>query len=618
MQRQTLVKSDFSVRNNGFRFAFFLIAPLILLCSLEVMHLSYPYAAEVFYKSDFYIAKMMITYLFLFCWQGFFYVLTQNAFVANLLNTVLMFMIAYASEVMGRLNGSPLLPCNLLLMSNVGDITSFVEIPFFISVIPAVITLLLSLGMHFYILHSHPVKRRWYQRLILGGILIAAFVFVNNAVCYNKNFRHQVLSKLDIRVSAFNPIEDYQSNGAVLTFFPRIGDLVIPKLDNYSEDSIEKLRPRYEPKIPAPGQAKANVIIIQNEAWWDPSLMPEVSYTPELLSGIHSLSDNTVRGTFLSPVYAGGTCMPEFEVITGIPTYLLPSAAYPYSQYIMEYTPSIVSSYQDQGYQTVALHPYKTNFYNRSTAYPLLGFDEFKGIDEFTCQDKSGAYVDDMACVKQIIEEFEGKTSEYIFEFVVTMENHGAYKTPRYDSFDITMEAPTLSSEDYDDLLRYSQGVYNADKAYMALVDYFSKVDEPVILVMYGDHLPLLGTNGSTYMDAGFVEQTNTFSSGNYPHLYETPYVIWTNYPMPDFRLSEKISGNTLGLKVFLQSGNEVPWHLTVLNEFSNHYPATVNTAIYNADMEKTDGLSADDEQLLEDVELIIYDILHGQQYCTK
>ena len=92
--------------------------------------------------------------------------------------------------------------------------------------------------------------------------------------------------------------------------------------------------------------ANSSVIIIQNEAWWDPAQMPEVTYSEDLLSGIRSLKKNTVKGTFLSPVYAGGTCMPEFEVVTGIPTYFLPSSAYPYTQYITDQTPSIVSVYQ--------------------------------------------------------------------------------------------------------------------------------------------------------------------------------------------------------------------------------------------------------------------------------
>lgn len=617
--KQEFSEATLNRHHNRLRIFYFLIAPFMLLCSLEVMHLTFPTSAYLFFQSDFFVLKWIVTYLFLLCWQGMFYLVTQNAFVANILNSVLMFMITYSSEVMGRINGNPLLPCNLLLMNNVGDITSFVTIPFIPSVIPAVIILLVSWGLHLYILRKHPVKRRWYQRLIFGSLAFLMFMLVNNAVCYSKQFRYQVLNKMDVRISAFNPIEDYQSNGAVLTFFPRIGDLVVPKPDTYTQGAIANFQSEYEGKIPVPNQTKANVIIIQNEAWWDPSLLPEVTYSVDLLSGIHSLSENTLTGTFLSPVYAGGTCMPEFEVITGIPTYLLPSAAYPYSQYITEYTPSLAACYQEEGYQTVALHPYKTNFYNRSTAYPLLGFDTFKGMDDFTYQDKSGAYIDDMACAKQIIEEFENKTSEYIFEFIVTMENHGAYKLPRYDdTFDFTMDAPTLSAEDYLDLMRYSQGVFNADKSFMTLVDYFKNVDEPVILVMYGDHLPLLGTNGSTYMDGGFVEQTSTFSSGNYPQLYETPYVVWTNYPIPEFDLQPRISGNTLGLKIFMESGCDIPWYLTVLNDLSDRYPAMVNTAIYNDHMEKIDAVLPEDEKLLDAINLMIYDILHGNQFCVK
>lgn len=618
MKQGKLETCDSNRKSRKSRMAYFFVAPFLLLCSLEVMHLCYPSAAYVFFRSEFFWLKWLVTYGFLLCWQGFFYAIFQNALVANILNSSLMFMIAYTSEVMGRLNGNPLIPSNLLMVGNLGEITTFVKIPFFPAMISAIAFILLSWYLHGRVLYKHPVKRKWYQHLAFTLTAIVAFVTVNNAICINKKSRYQVLPRMDVHISAFNPIEDYQANGAMLTFFPRIGDLIVPKPKTYSKASLQKFQSEYEAKIPEPGKTKANVIIIQNESWWDPALMPGVTYNTDLIGGIRSLSENTVKGTFLSPVYSGGTCMPEFEVITGIPTYLLPSAAYPYSQYITEPTASIVSAYREQGYQTVALHPYKTNFYNRSTAYPFLGFETFKGVDDFSYQDISGTYIDDMACVKQIIEEFEQKTSDYIFEFVVTMENHGTYKQPRYPSFDITMDAPDLTSEDYDDLLRYSQGVYNADKAYMALVDYFSKVEEPVILVMYGDHLPLLGTNGSTYMDAGFVEHTDTFSSGNYPKLYETPYVVWTNYDIPDFNLPPKISGNTLGLKIFMQSGLKAPWYLMTLDEFSNRYPATVNTAIYNAEMENVDKLSPEDAELMEQMDLLMYDLLHGHQYCTK
>ena len=73
-----------------------------------------------------------------------------------------------------------------------------------------------------------------------------------------------------------------------------------------------------------------------------------------------------------------------------------------------------------------------------------------------------------------------------------------------------------------------------------------------------------------------------------------------------------------MGLKIFMQSGLEAPWYLMTLDEFSNRYPATVNTAIYNAEMENVDKLSPEDAELMEQMDLLMYDLLHGNQYCTK
>lgn len=594
------------------------MAPLILLLSLEVMHLSFPGAAESVSKSSFYAVKLIINYLFLLSWECILYTLTQSAFTANLITTAVMFMLGFSTEVLGRINGNPLLPSDLFLIKNANDIASFAQIPLIPSAVAAAAISIISLVIHFYICKTRKKDLPLRKRLRYGVLSIAFFLISTHALCINPYVRYRVLPRMDVELSEFNPIADYMQHGAILTFFPRIGDLIIEKAEDYGEFAVYALQYQYEPAASVEANRQVNVIIIQNEAWWDPAQMPEVSYSTDLLSGIHSLKKNTVRGTFLSPVYAGGTCMPEFEVLTGISTYFLPESAYPYTQYITNQTPSFASILREAGYQTVALHPYKKNFYSRSTAYPLLGFETFKGIDEFLYQDKSGAYVDDMACVKQIIHEFEHKTKERIFEFVVTMENHGTYTMPRYESFDFEMEAPTLSEKDAVELMRYSQGVYHADKAFMALVDYFQTVEEPVILAMYGDHLPLLGTKGSTYMDGGFVEHEDPFVSSAHPHLYETPYVVWTNYNKPNFNLEPKISGNTLGLRLFLASGNEAPWYLNVMDAFSQKYPGVCNTAIYNEAMEPIQSFDPADESLVKGYQMLIYDILHGKQYCRQ
>lgn len=609
---------DDNIKEKNKRVAYFFLAPLFLLLSLEVMHLTYPNTIIRFFASMYFPVKLVITYVFLLSIQSFFYTLTQSSFLSNLLNTVLMFGLGYVTEVLGRVRGNPLLPADIMLIGNVKEIVTFAKIPFFLSAVVALVINIWSLRKHWKICRKYEKTVNLIQRIALGLMSIVAFSVVMYITCFSTAFRHNVLPKIDVKISAFNPIEDYNANGVVLTFFPRIGDMTAKQPENYSEFAINALKYKYEVVKSTATEEKPNVIIIQNEAWWDPSLMPEVEYSVDLFEGINSVEKNIVRGKFLSPVFAGGTCLPEFEVLTGLPTYLLTATAYPYTQYITSKTPTIVSAYKENGYQTVALHPYRKNFYNRLTAYPLMGFDTFKGMDDFDYKDTSGIYIDDMACVKQIIKEFENKTSDRIFEFAVTMENHGTYTTPRYENFDFEMYAPTLSEEDYMDLKRYSQGVYNADKAFKALVDYFEKVDEPVIIAMYGDHLPLLGTNGSTYMDSGYIEHTEKFVSSKYPQLYETPYVVWTNYEKPTFGLTHKVSGNTLGMKIFMATGCETPWYFNAIDAFCRKYPGTVNTAVYNNKMEKLDSINQEDMHMANDYKLLMYDILNGKKYCIK
>jgi hypothetical protein len=197
------------------------------------------------------------------------------------------------------------------------------------------------------------------------------------------------------------------------------------------------------------------------------------------------------------------------------------------------------------------------------------------------------------------------------------MENHGTYTLQRYDKFDFEMEAETLTEEEYMDLKRYSQGVYNADKAFMALVEYFKNVDEPVLIAMYGDHLPLLGNSGSTLMNGGFIEKTDKFVASDYAELFETPYVVWTNYDKPNFNLSPKVSGNTLGMKLFLASGCEAPWHFNIMNEMCEKYPVLARKTIIDASNEIAE-IAEEDKVMVEDFKLLMYDILNGKNYVNN
>ena len=70
----------------------------------------------------------------------------------------------------------------------------------------------------------------------------------------------------------------------------------------------------------------------------------------------------------------------------------------------------------------------------------------------------------------------------------------GGYKK---DEYDIEIEESNLSGEEEDTIRCYAQGVYDADKQLKMLYDYIQTLDEPTLLIFYGDHLPYLKTESS-------------------------------------------------------------------------------------------------------------------------
>ena len=75
------------------------------------------------------------------------------------------------------------------------------------------------------------------------------------------------------------------------------------------------------------------------------------------------------------------------------------------------------------------------------------------------------------------------------------------------------------------------------------LIDYFSKIEDPTVIVFFGDHqpndtvaAPILNLNGMT---------TKTLTEDQLKLRYEVPYVIWANYDIQEETV-EKTSLNYL------------------------------------------------------------------------
>jgi phosphoglycerol transferase MdoB-like AlkP superfamily enzyme len=190
--------------------------------------------------------------------------------------------------------------------------------------------------------------------------------------------------------------------------------------------------------------------------------------------------------------------------------------------YIKNRTDSLVNIFKDNDYKTVALHTYYKDFFNRDNVYPLLGFDDFVGITDLENPEHKGIYVSDNEFMNQVIKQYENKGDNKLFLFGITMQNHLPYTNDKYDSYDIDVSSDVLSENDLASVRAYAQGIHDADKSLEKLINYFSNIEEPTVIVFFGDHLPSLGNNNSIYDDLNY--------SKDLIDRYSTPYVIWSNY----------------------------------------------------------------------------------------
>ena len=311
-----------------------------------------------------------------------------------------------------------------------------------------------------------------------------------------------------------------------------------------------------------------NIIYIMNESFADLGQLGDLETNEDYMPFIHSLTENTVKGYLSMPVFGAGTSNSEFEALTGNSMTFLPAGCNVYQSYIKREIPSLVSTLQTLGYSRTAYHPYYGTGWNRESVYSLMGFEDFISLEDFVSQSTLDTYqqngdveeyeallaqehpgedillrrfVSDAYDYQMVEEMYENRdASRPFFIFNVTMQNHGGYGVS-YRNFEQEIHITNLSGF-YPQAERYLSLVKESDAAFESLVEYFSNVDEPTMICMFGDHFPsvedefyeeMLGSS----LDELTVEQEQK--------RYATPFVIWANYDIQEAEV-DTISANYL------------------------------------------------------------------------
>ena len=385
-----------------------------------------------------------------------------------------------------------------------------------------------------YLFLFFPLRARGLKQRLAAGIgsfgLLAAYVSV---------FFRQIVPAWALVINMWAMQESYDTYGYILATAVSAQYLVKKPPRGYSHAHLQELAEKIENGTYFAGESisenkgirPVNLICIMNESLADLRVAGEFTTNKDYFPFLHGLTENTVKGSLCVPVFGAMTSNTEFEFLTGDSMALFPVNTTAYQFYVRPDTKSLVSTLKAQGYRAVAMHPYPPENWNRDKCYASMGFDAFLSWDDFLGSEVLRYYVSDRGNYQKIIEEVEKKESpsDKLFIFNVTMQNHGGYDEVN-ESFPHEIYLTGENRGKFPKTDQYLSLMLESDRAFQELTEYFSRVDEPTMLVMFGDHQPGI--------EEEFYNHIAGRPSGEIPdeeHLiwYQTPLVIWTNYSQP-------------------------------------------------------------------------------------
>lgn len=446
--------------------------------------------------------------------------------------------------------------------------------------------------------------------LLLGGYTYAAF--------FSASF--------SLPVSGWSADAQYKKSGQLTAFLTDIKMLSPKQPAGYSRSAVEGIVAEAPQSAVSEAEAAPNIIMVMGESFWDvPAMLPGVQFEEELLPNLRRLQQEAVSGNLLVSVFGGGTSTTEFQALTGFSTQFFAAEYTPYFQAVRGPFFSYAQYLKNQGYATLAVHGHYGKGWNRTTAYPYMGFDAFYYLrDEqgsFADMKKERARCSDASMVDEMIRRYEEQLAANdapVFLFGVTMQNHPSYRSGRYKEekwFPFT--APGASEESIDQLRDIATGMHSADAALGTLIAYLETREEPMLLIYFGDHQSFnSGTAQQIHAELGtpgIVDSPLDWQM----QLYQVPFAAWSNRENPVQSMGTIAAYNLLPA-VLDAYGLPMPRFFDYLLGLSETSPGYENGLVLQPGGGYVwNGEGTPAQQQAEDAyEILQYDYIFGKRYA--
>ena len=328
-----------------------------------------------------------------------------------------------------------------------------------------------------------------------------------------------VSAKAGVISTTFENIANaYENYGFVYCFSRSVVDIGINKPEDYSEEMVASISDKIGDENSTP-EKTPNIIMLQLESFFDVARLNNITFSEDPIPMFHYLLDNYSSGAFKAPVIGAGTANTEFEVITQMTTEYFGSGEYPYTTILQESTSeSVPYNLKELGYTAHAIHNNTGTFYDRNLIYSMLGFDTFTSSEYMKDLEETPlGWYKDKVLIESILNALSS-TDGQDYLYTISVQGHGKYPTTPLDYHKtISVTSGDLTEGEVNAMEYYVNQLREMDDFIKNLTETLSNYDEPVVLVLYGDHLPSLNI------------QDEDLSTGD---TYTTEYVIWSNFEM--------------------------------------------------------------------------------------
>ena len=512
---------------------------------------------------------LAINIVFIYLFVRLIYCLSKNLVISILLSLTCSYIWAIIAYYVNLLRGSPFLPWDIMAIGTAatvaGNFVYTIKKMFIYALMICTLAVLLTMMLK---RKNKGKEKRNGKRIVMESaiILLGMIVYV---VGINRN----------IESNLWQPAKTYSEQGILAGFLSYVKYCEADKIEGYSYKEIKEKITDAE-TIEIAGVEAKNIIVIMNETFADLRVINDELISDEYMPFVDSLNENTIKGNLYVPIFGGQTCDTEFEMLLGASTQY--TSVTPYQTLMRKETESIVSYLKDRGYYTQAFHPYSAKNWNRHRVYGYMGFDEFLDIKAVEEMGYDGPYIlrrycSDEADYYKIIQEYEENKDEKYFMFNVTIQNHSGYDI-EYEDLPSTVDLSAYG--EYPLTEQYLTLIKKSDEAFQGLIEYFSGVEEPTLICMFGDHMPRIEPEFYSLL---YGKEESELTESEKQQKYITPLIIWTNYDIEEKYL-EKISANFLTLEILKAANIDIEGYWSVLNEVYEKYPVLAKSGMIDVE----------------------------------